>query len=720
MYCNSLTVPLFTEIEKLKTENIELKKSINEVGKLSLKVDDLEQHSRKSCIRISGVPYTQSEDTTKILCDIASKLEVDLQSNDISVSHRLPTKEGHKQIIARFTHTKKRAEFLKATKNIRNIPDLHGVGISQDLTKARSRVAFLAREAVRKGKLKSTSVWDGKIFLTALNDDKRIVSTKSELKDFINGKPGPRRSDIEHNVSLEPKLDLINVELQHLDILCFTETWLKPDVLENDVLLDNFVKPFRRDRVDRIGGGVAVYVKSYLSAKRRCDLEVNAVESVWLELKLKQNRPFLLGTFYRPPNSPQHLLNLKEHSFDLALDTGIETILIVGDFNDDQMSPRQSRMKEIFTRYGMTQFAEEPTNFCENSASIIDLVLSNNSNAVDLVHVGQPFLPANIRYHSPVYGILKFHKPSNTCFKRKIWLYDRGDYDLFLKMLSDVNWNDFIESSNNVDSLVERFSELLIDFASKAIPNKIITVRKTDPPWMNNYIRRTIRKRNRIYKKAKKANSPENWLQFRRSRNKTVNVIRNEKTKFYDKLIGKLRTTMSSIKVWWNLAYHITNLKSRDMNIPPINLNSTVVIDDDKQKAEAFNDYFASQSNIDDSNKLLPKDDIAPDRRLDTSRLGQIYHARVRTESSSLRDHLYRKNLESDPFCKCKQIETSEHFLLNCPIYHRTREALFVNLVGTLNIDTLLYGDPNITDIDNKNNFLIVQDYILKTKRFTN
>ncbi|CAC5413808.1 unnamed protein product [Mytilus coruscus] len=304
--------------------------------------------------------------------------------------------------------------------------------------------------------------------------------------------------------SLEPKLDLINVELQHLDILCFTETWLKPDVLENDVLLDNFVKPFRHDRVDRIGGGVAVYVKSYLSAKRRCDLEVNGVESVWLELKLKQNRPFLLGTFYRPPNSSQHLLNLIEHSFDLASDTGIETILIVGDFNDDQMSPRQSRMKEIFTRYGMTQFVEEPTNFCENSASIIDLVLRNNSNAVDLVHVGQPFLPPNIRYHSPVYGILKFHKPSNTCFKRKIWLYDRGDYDVFRKMLSDVNWNDFIESSNNVDSLVERFSELLIDFASKAIPNKIITVRKTDPPWMNNYIHRTIRKRNRIYNKAKK------------------------------------------------------------------------------------------------------------------------------------------------------------------------------------------------------------------------
>ncbi|CAC5395581.1 unnamed protein product [Mytilus coruscus] len=131
----------------------------------------------------------------------------------------------------------------------------------------------------------------------------------------------------------------------------------------------------------------------------------------------------------------------------IAADTGIETILIVGDFDDDQMNQRQSKTKEIFTRYGMSQFVEEPTNFCENSTSIIDLVLSNNSNAVD-----QPFLPDF-----------------------------RGDYDHFRRMLSDINWNDFISSSTNVDSLVERFSELLIDCASKAIPNKTITVGKSDP-----------------------------------------------------------------------------------------------------------------------------------------------------------------------------------------------------------------------------------------------
>jgi hypothetical protein len=51
---------------------------------------------------------------------------------------------GHKQIIARFIHAQKRSsDLLKATKNIPKIPDLKGIGISQDLTKNRSNISYL-------------------------------------------------------------------------------------------------------------------------------------------------------------------------------------------------------------------------------------------------------------------------------------------------------------------------------------------------------------------------------------------------------------------------------------------------------------------------------------------------------------------------------------------------------------------------------------------------
>ena len=131
LYVNHITTPLYSEIDKLKFENFNLKKSMNELPtRFDKKVDDLEQHSRKSCIRISGVPQSNEEDTTKIVCDIASKLDVKVEPNDISVSHRLPTEKGHKQIIARFTHARKRTELLRATKNIKQVNDLRGVGIS--------------------------------------------------------------------------------------------------------------------------------------------------------------------------------------------------------------------------------------------------------------------------------------------------------------------------------------------------------------------------------------------------------------------------------------------------------------------------------------------------------------------------------------------------------------------------------------------------------------
>lgn len=183
---NNATSPLYAEIQQLKQENFNLKKSIGEIPKINSKLDDLEQHSRKSCVRISGVPESVGENTADIVCDIAKKLNVNLVSNDISVSHRLPSAKGHKQIIARFTHAQKRSELLKATKNIPKIPDLKGIGISQDLTKNRSKIAYLARQAVKQKQIKSTSVRDGKIFITDKADNRKIITCEDELNAILN------------------------------------------------------------------------------------------------------------------------------------------------------------------------------------------------------------------------------------------------------------------------------------------------------------------------------------------------------------------------------------------------------------------------------------------------------------------------------------------------------------------------------------------------------
>jgi hypothetical protein len=115
--------------------------------------------------------------------------------------------------------------------------------------------------------------------------------------------------------------------------------------------------------VDRLGGGVAIYVKNDYHVVHRNDLEVLGVECVWVEFKISKNHPVLIGTFYRPPDSLNYTFDLIEHSIDLAVDTGINTIVVLGDFNEDQLKPQNNKMSNIFVKYNMIQFINEPTHF---------------------------------------------------------------------------------------------------------------------------------------------------------------------------------------------------------------------------------------------------------------------------------------------------------------------------------------------------------------------
>ena len=104
---------------------------------------------------------------------------------------------------------------------------------------------------------------------------------------------------------------------------------------------------------------------------------------------------------------------------------------------------------------------------------------------------------------------------------------------------------------------------------------------------------------------------------------------------------------------------------------------------------------------------------------LQTSRLGQILHARLRLECSSLNHHLYRKNLVESPLCSCGVPETNSHFLLACANYSNARQRYFSGLGLPLTVNTLLNGKPEENLEVNSNIFRRVQLYIMATKRFS-
>ena len=100
----------------------------------------------------------------------------------------------------------------------------------------------------------------------------------------------------------------------------------------------------------------------------------------------------------------------------------------MGDFNLDATTPNTLRkIESICSQFSMNQLIVEPTHYTERSSTIIDLFFVIKNDNVVLSGVGDPFLQQNIRYHCPIYVILKFAKPRKSSFERHIWYYDKGN-----------------------------------------------------------------------------------------------------------------------------------------------------------------------------------------------------------------------------------------------------------------------------------------------------
>ena len=84
------------------------------------------------------------------------------------------------------------------------------------------------------------------------------------------------------------------------------------------------------------------------------------------------------------------------------------------------------------------------------------------------------------------------------------------------------------------------------------------------------------------------------------------------------------------------------------------------------------------------------------------SRIGQILHARLCMECSSLNSHLYRKNIVPTPSCACGSFESPYHYLFKCPRYANVRQLYIQNYLVSHNTHELLHSKESASDIENE------------------
>jgi hypothetical protein len=161
---------------------------------------------------------------------------------------------------------------------------------------------------------------------------------------------------------------------------------------------------------------------------------------------------------------------------------------------------------------------------------------------------------------------------------------------------------------DEVHTIVDIIANTILNTADNTIPNRLITVRKDSRPWITTSIKKFIRRKNRIHKKAKHANSISHGEKYRITRNKCNNLIKMAKNDYFSTISEKFKAESFGSKNWWNLfKKRLGSSKSRSIPPhPPLQTDDDLICDN-LAKCELFNDFFSVESNMDYSNSSVPE-----------------------------------------------------------------------------------------------------------------
>ena len=175
------------------------KEQANDLQNLQVSLDNLEQYSRKSSLEFHGIPDNIEMPPDQIICKIAQEIGIQLEENDIEISHRIKRNKGEKPILARFVNYKKKAKLYKARVNLKGVtvqslfPGAvlvtsamerpNRIFINENLTPYRKEMMFRAVEKRRNEKIQSCWSLDGKIFIkTSPMGKPRQMHSVEEIK----------------------------------------------------------------------------------------------------------------------------------------------------------------------------------------------------------------------------------------------------------------------------------------------------------------------------------------------------------------------------------------------------------------------------------------------------------------------------------------------------------------------------------------------------------
>ena len=400
------------------------------------------------------------------------------------------------------------------------------------------------------------------------------------------------------------------------DIICLQETW---KVLDNSMfpLLNYHPIEINQRQVAR-GGGVGIYVKQHLSFKilKQYSTFVERIfESLFIEISLPNSKKVVIGNIYRPGTAVPGLNFTQQFAqfFEIFSNTlaelgnNYEHVFIYGDFNLNILELTKNKFiseyVESFFSYGFIQLITRPTRIAENSATILDHVLTNST-----IQKHDTFIICSkLSDHFPIIHQLNFEKTKQPKIKFESRNFSPDSILKFKNALSGYNWqhvteqNCVQEATNNFFATFDALFDAFFPLTTKNFCKSLNPIE----PWMSRGILISRRQKNLLSHTSIKNPTFENKTAFKKFRNLYNQVIRLAKKLHFERL---LEINQKNLRKTWQILFstiHKNNNKKNDLSNLIINdLN----VEDPQIMACHFNNFFANIAkktveNINPSNK---------------------------------------------------------------------------------------------------------------------
>ena len=408
-------------------------------------------------------------------------------------------------------------------------------------------------------------------------------------------------SSINVNGIRSKKLELLAyLDFHQPQIVAIQETKIDSSISTSELFPETCpYNVYRKDRNSK-GGGVMLLIHKDISHMPITELE-NDSESVWVKVFTNKTSHFV-ASWYQPPGR-----NLAELTSEINLSrsqlqkikcmhkcNNPPSVHVLGDFNfgdivwpdrlnksGSPLSPSEGEILiEIINDYGLEQLVHFPTR----ERNTLDLIITSLPGQFVDIHS-----PDRLSDHDIVSGTLKVVTPPIKKPKRKVYRYQKGDYESTrkgtLKFAKEKYFNGHLDT-RSVQENFNLITSFIQDSADKHIPSK--TSRSVSSvPWITPEIRRKIRKKNETHAKAKRTGSAKIRSKFETLRREIKADIRKQHDLYVNNLVGDVKANPR------DFYRYINSQKEDTQGIPPLKKRQgSGLAQSDFEKASEFNGQF--------------------------------------------------------------------------------------------------------------------------------